>query len=182
MSQLFSDITTITPVAGLGPVVSGNSANLAEFPSTSGLSFVAKDGSIGQIQSGSFGTLGFGNIWSALGLSPFPPGAVASRPYGLRLQRNTDFALLQLEERNPGDGTSDDVDAVIAWGDNTNDRLRFKFVDPQNAVTEVMALLANGNVGIGAINPQARLDVRNSAFLAARFVNTAQTMVIEPFW
>lgn len=56
----------------------------------------------------------------------------------------------------------DRKDAVIAWGDNALDSLRFMFTLPGNpgpAPQEFMRITAGGNVGIGTIAPSQRLHV-----------------------
>ncbi|MBC13101.1 MAG: hypothetical protein CMM85_09045 [Rhodothermaceae bacterium] len=100
---------------------------------------VRSTGVVGQRQTGTFGSLAFGNQWVATGVAPFPFGGEATNPYGIRIQDDSDFALFQLVERaSPGkETTAGNKDAEIAWGDDTDDRLNFVFVDAQNTRTQV---------------------------------------------
>ena len=50
----------------------------------------------------------------------------------------------------------------IRWGDDTDDRLRFLFEGWDVGTREVMALTANGNVGIGTTTPWGKLAINNS--------------------
>ena len=106
-------------------------------PSTNGTPASGKAaGPLGQIRGGLFGQFAAGDNWAALGESPFGVGGVL--PYGLRLQKNTQFGLF-----NQVTNTSVNAeDLVVGWGQNPNSLLRFRFISDQfnNVFTDVLKL------------------------------------------
>ncbi|MGH1335179.1 MAG: tail fiber domain-containing protein [Aureispira sp.] len=55
---------------------------------------------------------------------------------------------------------ADREDAIIAWGDNTSDHLRFLFnLSGSTGSAEYMRITGTGNVGIGTTTPTYRLEV-----------------------
>lgn len=75
--------------------------------------------------------------------------------YGLIIGEDTDGIFVGVKDEGP-----DQDDAIIAWGDNDQDDLRFLYNETGFTTSqEVMILQPNGNVGIGTTIPAARLEV-----------------------
>ncbi|WP_375417472.1 tail fiber domain-containing protein [uncultured Hymenobacter sp.] len=93
-------------------------------------------GPLGQIRSGLFGQFALNDNWSALGESPFGVGGVL--PYGLRLQKRSQFGLFN-QVTNTGTGAED---LIVGWGENVNSVLRMRFISNQfnNTFTDVLKL------------------------------------------
>lgn len=105
-------------------------------PSTNGTPASGAPGPLGQIRSGLFGQFNFNDNWLALGESPFGVGGVL--PYGLRLQKSSQFGLFnQVTNSNTGA-----EDLVLGWGENASSLLRLRFISNQftNAFTDVLKL------------------------------------------
>jgi len=79
---------------------------------------------------------------------------------GTQVSGGTDNVFFGLKR----EGDDDRQDAVIAWGDNTKDVFRFMFVGSGGPADgqEIMRLQANGNVGIGTNNPEAKLHLNST--------------------
>ncbi len=131
-------------VAGQTRQVSVSSSN------TTNYALLAENGRIGQLESGTFGD-GWGK-WAALGTPNlgFPP--TNSNYYGLKVQWDSDAVVFGLKDYG-----ADRKDAIIAWGDNANDNLRF--LRPNDV--DAMIITGLGYVGIGNDQPQALLDVKS---------------------
>ncbi|MEM1056304.1 MAG: hypothetical protein AAGI52_12330 [Bacteroidota bacterium] len=106
---------------------------------------VKSDGTVGQLEDGSFGSLADGNQWVATGLAPVPFGGGLSNPYGLRLQADSDFALLQLVTRGGKSTSNGERNAELAWGNDTNDSLKIVFIGTNNARTTVASFTHSGS-------------------------------------
>ncbi|MEO1414486.1 MAG: tail fiber domain-containing protein [Bacteroidota bacterium] len=97
-----------------------------------------------------FGSI-FGNAtWASIGRSPFaPPGASASEvPYGIRIQKEGNFALFNLLERNNGFfGSSEDL--ILGFGESTSNTLRVRFISDQftNTFRDLMTF-SSASIGI----------------------------------
>lgn len=86
-----------------------------------------------------------------------------ARPWmvdGIRVGSSSDNAYFGL--KNEG---ANDADAVIAWGDDSGDHLRFIKTNSGGPVdgVEYMRITDFGNVGIGTNDPQAKLEVKAGA-------------------
>lgn len=102
-------------------------------------------GPLGQIKSGAFGTFNPSDNWAALGESPFGVGEVL--PYGLRLQKNSQFGLFNLVTSSP-DAFVSSENLVIAWGQNTGASVKFRFISNQftNAFTDALTISYDGTL------------------------------------
>jgi hypothetical protein len=94
---------------------------------------------------------------------PIPPSG-GYRPWMVRgtlVSEDSDNVFFGLKNEGP-----DRKDAVIAWGDNTEDAFRFIFTATGGADNgqEIMRLQSNGNVGIGTTNPEAKLHISDPSF------------------
>ena len=108
-----------------------------------------------------FGSI-FGNAtWASIGRSPFaPPGASASEvPYGIRIQKEGNFALFNLLERNNFFGSSEDL--ILGFGESTRNTLRVRFISNQftNTFRDLMTfssasigIRTESSTGVNAIN------------------------------
>ncbi|MBF9220830.1 tail fiber domain-containing protein [Hymenobacter ruricola] len=105
-------------------------------PSVNGAPATGATGPLGQIRSGLFGQFAPSDNWLALGESPFGVGGVL--PYGLRLQKNSQFGLFN-QVTNPATGAED---LVVGWGENASSLLRLRFLSNQftNQFTDVLKL------------------------------------------
>lgn len=105
-------------------------------PSSNGVPASGATGPLGQIRSGLFGQFAPNDNWAALGESPFGVGGVL--PYGLRLQKSSQFGLFN-QVTNPFTGAED---LVVGWGQNPNSLLRLRFINDQfnNTFTDVLKL------------------------------------------
>ena len=75
--------------------------------------------------------------------------------YGVLIGDDTDGVFIGLKDEG-----SDNEDAIIAWGDNANDDLRFLYNGSgQTTSADIMTLQPNGNIGIGTTTPATKLDV-----------------------
>ncbi|WP_287661854.1 hypothetical protein, partial [Microcystis sp. M049S2] len=103
------------------------------------------------------GNLSVTNILE-IGDTPFTGNTGGNRDWmqkGIKINWDTDSLFIGLKDEG-----SDRKDAVIAWGDNTQDDLRFINVaggDVQGK--ELMRIKPSGNVGIGTNNPQQKLHI-----------------------
>ncbi len=119
-------------VAGQTRQVSVSSSN------TTNYALLAEYGRIGQLESGTFGD-GWGK-WAALGTPNIGYLPTSSNYYGLKVQWDSDAVVFGLKDYG-----ADRKDAIIAWGDNSNDNLRF--LRPNDI--DAMIITGAGNVGIG---------------------------------
>lgn len=75
--------------------------------------------------------------------------------YGLIIGDDTDGIFMGVKDEGP-----DQDDAVIAWGDNSQDDLRFLYNQSGLLTsTEIMTLQPDGDIGIGEINPTNKLTI-----------------------
>ncbi|MEM9340184.1 MAG: hypothetical protein AAGA66_15725 [Bacteroidota bacterium] len=113
---------------------------------------------LGHSESGPFGSFAPNAQWIGIGQPFVTPGGPAKIPaYGFRSQWLGQAGIFGLT------GSGGVKDLSIQWGANPNSKVRFNFASSltnPSAVTEVMTLLSNGNVGIGTTNPSAKLDVK----------------------
>ncbi|REJ58963.1 MAG: hypothetical protein DWQ56_07515 [Microcystis aeruginosa DA14] len=79
---------------------------------------------------------------------------------GIKINWDSDSLFIGLKDEG-----SDRKDAVIAWGDNPQDDLRFVNVLAGGEVQgkELMRIKPSGNVGIGTNNPIASLDIASAS-------------------
>ena len=108
-----------------------------------------------------FGSI-FGNAtWASIGRSPFaPPGVTGSGvPYGIRIQKEGNFALFNLLERSSFYGTSEDL--ILGYGEDEDNTLRIRFISDQFTNTfRDLAVFGDNSIsintasstGINAIN------------------------------
>lgn len=69
--------------------------------------------------------------------------------------------------------SSNRSDAVLAWGDDSNDKFRIMYLAPGNAPEkEIMTMLPSGYVGINKTNPSSALDVEGN-------IKASRALVIE---
>lgn len=125
-------------------------------------------------QDGQWAAIGRADILSGGGASHVAPAS--TNLYGLTAHWASDRMFAGLRMNGPldanGQGTYDDVDAIIAWGDNGpgsfgNDRLIFSYYDAfsgtlacnQEQDREIATMLSNVRMGIGTPAPTARLHV-----------------------
>ncbi|HEX8429341.1 tail fiber domain-containing protein [Hymenobacter sp.] len=115
--------------------------------STNGTPASGATGPLGQIRSGLFGQFSSGDNWLALGESPFGVGGVL--PYGLRLQKSSQFGLFN-QVTNTGTGAED---LIVGWGENASSQLRMRFISNQftNTFTDVLKLQG------GSLAPSAEI-------------------------
>ncbi|MEL6699433.1 MAG: tail fiber domain-containing protein [Bacteroidota bacterium] len=118
-------------------------------------------GPLGHRQSGTFGDIvGLGSNWAALGQSPVIPGLPTV--YGLRLQRNSQFAVFNLVT-SPSLITSfpSPEDLVIGFGENKNSKIRLRFIADQFAgkFSDVLTVAASNSVGVNESNPSANVGL-----------------------
>jgi hypothetical protein len=80
---------------------------------------------------------------------------------GTQVSGDTDNVFFGLKR----EGNYNRQDAVIAWGDNTDDVFRFIFVGVGGPADgqEIMRLQPNGNVGIGTTNPTGKLQIEDGS-------------------
>ena len=127
-----------------------------------GYNLLVKQGRIGHIDSSNYSDFGGGwKKWIALGNSNIGGHPSYSNIYGTKVQWQSDAVVFGL--KNYG---SDRKDAVIAWGDNSSDNLRF--LRPNNK--ETMIITGSGRVGINRTNPSYKLDVNGG--MRAQFITT----------
>jgi hypothetical protein len=96
------------------------------------------------------------NPTTRLQIGNSPSGTYRSwMDYGIIIGNDTDGIYIGVKDEGP-----DQDDAVIAWGDNTQDDLRFLY-NQAGATTseEVMTLQPDGDVGIGEPNPTNKLTI-----------------------
>ena len=104
-------------------------------------------GRIGQLESGTYGDC-WGK-WAAIGVPNLGCNPTNLNYYGLKLQWDSDAVVFGLKDYG-----SNRKDAIISWGDDSNDNLRF--LSPVD--TDAMIITGTGNVGIGT-SPSYKLDV-----------------------
>jgi hypothetical protein len=95
-------------------------------------------GRIGQLESGTYGDC-WGK-WAAIGVPNLGCNPTNLNYYGLKLQWDSDAVVFGLKDYG-----SNRKDAIISWGDDSNDNLRF--LSPVD--TDAMIITGTGNVGIG---------------------------------
>ena len=136
---LAATTATTAQVLTPGATIQGTSAN--------GTAASGTPGPLGQIRSGFFGQFNLNDNWSALGESPFGAGGVL--PYGLRLQKNSQFGLFN-QVTNTNNGAED---LIVGWGQNANSLLRMRFISNQftNTFTDVLTLQS------GSLAPSATI-------------------------
>ncbi|MEM9338111.1 MAG: hypothetical protein AAGA66_05240 [Bacteroidota bacterium] len=112
---------------------------------------------LGHSESGSFGSFSNSAQWIGIGQPLVAPNVPNKIPaYGLRNQWAGQAGIFALT------GSGSVKDLSIQWGGNPNSKVRFNFASSltnPSAVTEVMTLLSNGNVGIGVTTPSEKLTV-----------------------
>lgn len=114
-------------------------------------------GPLGHVADGAFGQFTTGDNWAALGESPFPSNGVS--PYGLRLQKLTQFSLFNLVTNvNAGINILDPFalkpeDLVIGWGEDNGSVVRFRFISNQftGASTDALVISPNGNLSAAGL-------------------------------
>jgi hypothetical protein len=75
--------------------------------------------------------------------------------YGLIIGDDTDGIFVGVKDEGP-----DQDDAIIAWGDNSQDDLRFLYNQSGLLTsTEIMTLQPDGDIGIGEVNPTNKLTI-----------------------
>ncbi|MEL6134904.1 MAG: tail fiber domain-containing protein, partial [Bacteroidota bacterium] len=78
-----------------------------------------------------FGSITGNATWASIGRSPFaPPGASGSAvPYGIRIQKEGNFALFNLLERSIFGTTSEDL--IIGYGTSTRNTVKIRHISNQ---------------------------------------------------
>ncbi|NTU41597.1 MAG: hypothetical protein HGA78_00800 [Nitrospirales bacterium] len=142
--NLISDkiLTTATEIDRVGI---GSGAN------DPGDKFVVTGGRIGQLESGTFGD-DWGK-WVAIGIADIGVQPSNNDYYGLKVNWDSDSLVLGLKNYD-----HDKKDAIIAWGDNNDDNLRF--IKPDG--TEAMVVTGDGKIGIGT-DPGSKIDIKDGA-------------------
>jgi hypothetical protein len=96
------------------------------------------------------------NPTTSLQIGNSPGGTYRSwMAHGILIGDDTDGIFLGVKDEGP-----DQDDAIIAWGDNSQDDLRFLY--HQSGLTtsaEIMTLQPDGDVGIGEVNPTNKLTI-----------------------
>lgn len=85
--------------------------------------------------------------------------------YGLLQNWDTDSLFIGLKDEG-----SNRKDAVIAFGDDADESLRFLFAGagfPPSPPKELLRITGSGNVGIGTLIPKAKLHVEGGAIMPA---------------
>ncbi|MEM6830547.1 MAG: hypothetical protein AAF551_08510 [Bacteroidota bacterium] len=140
----------------------GNTLNFFDTNNSGGL--------LGHLESGTFGVFSSGNQWIGIG-QPFTMinGSTKVPAYGFRSQWEGQAGIFALT----GSGTVKDL--TVQWGANPNSKVRFNYASDlmnPSAVTEVLTLLPNGNVGIGRSNPSEALDINGSMALNGSIIGS----------
>ncbi|MEO1414485.1 MAG: tail fiber domain-containing protein [Bacteroidota bacterium] len=129
-----------------------------------------------------FGSITGNATWASIGRSPFaPPGVSGSGvPYGIRIQKEGNFALFNLLERNNGFfGTSEEL--IIGFGGSTRNSLRMRFISDQftNTFRDLMSIFptsigisTESSTGVNAINSSVS-NIGGTALRGLTFVNVA---------
>jgi hypothetical protein len=115
---------------------------------------VVSGGRIGHLESGSMDGNG---KWSTLGVPNLGFAPNAANCYGLKVNWDTDAVVFGLKDYG-----ANKKDAIIAWGDDPDNNLRF--LKPNDA--DAMIITGSGNVGIGTTNPSGKLDVNGDIYRA----------------
>jgi hypothetical protein len=75
--------------------------------------------------------------------------------YGLLIGDDSDGVFIGIKDEG-----SDQEDAIIAWGDNPGDDLRFLYnASSTTTSAEIMTLQPDGDIGIGEVNPSNKLSI-----------------------
>jgi hypothetical protein len=92
---------------------------------------------------------------------PFSYSKIAmSLPYGIYLLDDTDYMGMLLKDEG-----ANRKDAIIYWGDDITDNLRFmksQWDGTKGNLTDYMIITGSGNVGIGTSTPTNKLEVNGS--------------------
>jgi hypothetical protein len=92
---------------------------------------------------------------------PFSYSKIAmSLPYGIYLLDDTDYMGMLLKDEG-----ANRKDAIIYWGDDIADNLRFmksQWDGTKGNLTDYMIITGSGNVGIGTSTPTNKLEVNGS--------------------
>lgn len=99
--------------------------------------------------------------------------------YGTYIEHKSDFAFFGVQEVIDEDDLPDKTvktgrtDAIIAWGDDENDYLRFVHKHWTTGKRECLTITPAGNVGIGTTNPLAKLHVVRGNIVMEAAANNA---------
>ncbi|MEM9338113.1 MAG: hypothetical protein AAGA66_05250 [Bacteroidota bacterium] len=140
----------------------GNTLNFFDTNNSGGL--------LGHLEGGTFGVFSSGNQWIGIG-QPFTMinGSTKVPAYGFRSQWEGQAGIFALT------GSGNVKDLTVQWGANPNSKVRFNYASDlmnPSAVTEVLTLLPNGNVGIGRSNPSEALDINGSMALNGSIIGS----------
>jgi len=81
---------------------------------------------------------------------------------GVSIRSDTDMVGLAMYDRDANEGTVNDRDGMLYFGDDTTDNFRFMYAGSGQPVAEYMRLTGTGNLGIGT-TPTQKLEVSGTA-------------------
>ncbi|MEL6804628.1 MAG: tail fiber domain-containing protein, partial [Bacteroidota bacterium] len=130
-----------------------------------------------------FGSITGSATWASIGRSPFaPPGVSGSGvPYGIRIQKEGNFAIFNLLERSSFLGTSEDL--VLGYGESTRNTFRIRHISNQFTNTfRDLAIFGSRSIsintatstGVNAINrADGSTSIGGSGLRGLTFVDVA---------
>ncbi len=116
---------------------------------------MVKGGRIVQLEEDPYG-VGHGK-WAAIGTSNIGWSPSNANSYGLKIAWDSDAVVFGLKHYG-----SNRKDAIISWGDDADDNLRF--LRPNDV--DAMIITGGGNVGIGTDKPEDKLEVKGNVIIS----------------